>query len=1381
MKSKLLKRAVAGIITLAMAAQFAVMVPIAANAAEYYKESFDSATSDSIVQGWAVTVKNHPAINSGGGASVTLGNDTAATIGNYELFGTGSGASGHRPIQKQFPDEAKVVQEKQVIEFDYKMQSSADRVSDFVILASSGSAQTAAGTYKGDDYILKFDQLVGNSEMVINDATLADAANTTSVASVTKGYANDTWTHVKGVMDFTQKTVTLLMTSLDGSKTYYEGVVNMGSNVQGTLGSIVVAASRQNKATIGIDNILVRDFESSDITDTYYTITYDVNGTETTESVKEGASPVSVPENPHKPGDQGGGYTFKGWNKDDDTVTLYTAEEIEAMNITAHTKFTAVFEQDASILEKMVSVEFSQKPDAVPEVPTTKGEEKNYPVSIKINGEWGNDLALPENQKGELAVKWSVAGNETDDGYITITGMDNSNPKSTSANIKLEGGVGNYYMVVKAEVTYEGETQEISFPMAILANTSKPANRIYPAGGYPVSIDDYTDSLVGYQSTRYASGNKHNPDPLLPGWNGWGSMGDATMRLAKDTDGSKYLLATSGESTGSSAYIANNIGSYNEQIIVDTKIKFGNASSAAPISLQYVTGTIHMGDDRVSVSYDGSSLGTISGVSKDTWYRLKMSFDSQERTYWYKLYDLNGQLIGESDVLPYSATTTTPNAFAICVNKVTNLSVGIKDMTIVKPTLSSFTVSSEETTVVIPEDETTASTKLTALLKDESGTDLSGTVEWSLEGNPTNVQIVPDENDSHKAVLNVVKGADTGEIVVVAENRGQKARQTIHLTGSKDNVAFINPTTSITIPFEDSVAVTYQAEVRDGQGAPISGKTMTYAMYDKTNSEEVTNLSGISLNKTTGVLTVDASAKPVTVYIRAMGTNTNDEPISKAIPVIIHGLSFDFGEEIITDDTTTVADGYTSVTKDTLYANGAGYGFVDASGIAYGKDDQDTSNLTGDHVTSAKQFVFKVDLPNGNYRIKTSVKGAILAEALENTMVIGELKHSAAKYNGADLERVEEGFEETQFDVAVVDGVLDLHFDIPYTRLAASMPEYSDITPAVSYLEISKLEQQPAAEIPTLFIIGDSTAKNKRPIVGWGDVASEYAQGKFNVVNNGNAGKSLVSYYQINNLASTLLNIKPGDYVTVQMGINSVSGEGTVFKQLLEYYVTGILQRGGIPVLLTPTPIGPIEKLAPNGTYNEATNTFNSSRGTGAFRSTIKEVAEEMNVLFLDIGQMGTDLYNSYPEETRKQTVVPEIKEREKEDGTKEKYLEGGYYTDHNHFTEAGGRAISEMTMNALIALYENAGKDVTVDNVTYEDNTVTASLTGVTGKTVNAYVAEYDANGVFVGVGLNKQAFVGDTGEITVDYTKKEESNTLKLFLWNDVMANYTEATPIQ
>ena len=90
-------------------------------------------------------------------------------------------------------------------------------------------------------------------------------------------------------------------------------------------------------------------------------------------------------------------------------------------------------------------------------------------------------------------------------------------------------------------------------------------------------------------------------------------------------------------------------------------------------------------------------------------------------------------------------------------------------------------------------------------------------------------------------------------------------------------------------------------------------------------------------------------------------------------------------------------------------------------------------------------------------------------------------------------------------------------------------------TPAQHHLPT---DQPLNPHLPTVFVVGDSTARNNADL-GWGDhFAPLFDTSRVNVANRAIAGRSARSYITEGHWAKVLAEIKPGDFVLFQLGHN---------------------------------------------------------------------------------------------------------------------------------------------------------------------------------------------------------------------------------------------------
>ena len=121
--------------------------------------------------------------------------------------------------------------------------------------------------------------------------------------------------------------------------------------------------------------------------------------------------------------------------------------------------------------------------------------------------------------------------------------------------------------------------------------------------------------------------------------------------------------------------------------------------------------------------------------------------------------------------------------------------------------------------------------------------------------------------------------------------------------------------------------------------------------------------------------------------------------------------------------------------------------------------------------------------------------------------------------------------------------LLSLLLVITATSLAQT-PITPDATPPDAPPQSSVAQNVPLnPTLPTLFIVGDSTARNQADL-GWGDHFAHYFDTtKINIANRARAGRSSRSYYNEGLWANVLAEMKPGDFVLIQMGHNDGGGD----------------------------------------------------------------------------------------------------------------------------------------------------------------------------------------------------------------------------------------------
>ena len=161
-----------------------------------------------------------------------------------------------------------------------------------------------------------------------------------------------------------------------------------------------------------------------------------------------------------------------------------------------------------------------------------------------------------------------------------------------------------------------------------------------------------------------------------------------------------------------------------------------------------------------------------------------------------------------------------------------------------------------------------------------------------------------------------------------------------------------------------------------------------------------------------------------------------------------------------------------------------------------------------------------------------------------------------------------------------------------------------------------------AAEMPSIFIAGDSTAANGTPgAIGWGKpFGALFDPAKVNVVNRARGGRSSRTFITEGHWESLLAGVKSGDYVLIQFGHNdggpingaqiargSLPGLGEESQQIdnlltgqpetvrtFGWYMTKMVRetksKGAMPVLLSLT----VRNIWTDDTWNAAPENMES-------------------------------------------------------------------------------------------------------------------------------------------------------------------------------------------
>src|SRR5262245_9432857 len=227
-------------------------------------------------------------------------------------------------------------------------------------------------------------------------------------------------------------------------------------------------------------------------------------------------------------------------------------------------------------------------------------------------------------------------------------------------------------------------------------------------------------------------------------------------------------------------------------------------------------------------------------------------------------------------------------------------------------------------------------------------------------------------------------------------------------------------------------------------------------------------------------------------------------------------------------------------------------------------------------------------------------------------------------------------------------------------------------------------------KLPTIFVVGDSTAKNNaNGGLGWGDPFIQFFDTtKVNVRNRARGGRSSRTFITEGLWDKVVSEMKKGDFVLIQFGhndggaVNDASrargslpglGEETqeidnlvtkkhevvhTFGWYVRKMIADVKAKGATPIILSLT----VRNIWKDGKVE---------RGSGHFAAWAAEIAKSQNVLFLDHTKLIADRYEQLGEEKVKPLFGP----------------------DHTHTSPAGAEVNASLVVDGLKALNKSRFK----------------------------------------------------------------------------------------
>jgi len=372
--------------------------------------------------------------------------------------------------------------------------------------------------------------------------------------------------------------------------------------------------------------------------------------------------------------------------------------------------------------------------------------------------------------------------------------------------------------------------------------------------------------------------------------------------------------------------------------------------------------------------------------------------------------------------------------------------------------------------------------------------------------------------------------------------------------------------------------------------------------------------------------------------------------------------TFVFYSKLATTDVTDISE-----TIPYKSATGYGFDFNNKDRVIIKGSKKDVSG----YCTAEVPFYFSVKVPEGNYRVKVIIGNPAAAST---TTIKAEARRLMV-----DNYKLKKGkTAELSFNVSVRSPYINADRKIKLKPREVNYMnwddrltlEFSGKNQAVRRIEIEALE-----DYHTIFLAGNSTVTDQdyTPWASWGQMITPYFDNSLVVANYAESGESLASFKGSGRLDKVLSMMKPGDYLFIEFGHNDEKrkGEGigpwTSYSDLIREFVNRSREKGGIPVLITPTQ---------RRTFDENGTITNSH---GDYPAAMKKVAEEMSVPLIDLNAMTKTLYEAWGPESSKLAFVHYP---ENTFPGQDKKLE-----DNTHFNEFGAHEIALCVLQGICNL----------------------------------------------------------------------------------------------
>ena len=312
-----------------------------------------------------------------------------------------------------------------------------------------------------------------------------------------------------------------------------------------------------------------------------------------------------------------------------------------------------------------------------------------------------------------------------------------------------------------------------------------------------------------------------------------------------------------------------------------------------------------------------------------------------------------------------------------------------------------------------------------------------------------------------------------------------------------------------------------------------------------------------------------------------------------------------------------VKAGIQLVAASDFYTRERGYGFEPGMGV----------KPASDGVRGAPAFYFTTDLPEGNWRVKVTLRGApggglAAVKAELRRLVVGPVQL-------AEDEKLARTFIVNTRNprIAAQHGVAagQVNLKAPRETIQEAWAWDDRLTLEINGAVLVALEIT-RARVPVVFLLGDSTVcdQSREPYNSWGQMLTRFFKPTVAVANHGESGETYRDSIGRRRLDKVISVMQPGDYLFMQFGHNDqkqiAGGRGgpfTTYQEEMKAHIAAVRRVGGIPVVISP-----MERRGFDAAGKVVPSLADYARAS-------RETAAAEHVAFIDLNAMSKQFYEA--------------------------------------------------------------------------------------------------------------------------------------------------------